>query len=420
MSDTSRRGGGKKMATKGAAAKRGGGARRAATRVPSGAAAAAASPADESLAAEPFATAAAPVLAPRRSPTAIILVVTVLLAVALGAAYATTPLWSPRLAAYLPAAMRDPFQDPRLTGLDERLRTLEEQRRAGASANIAVRDLEAERARFTRELKVLIERVEGLEAAVLSVRKMVEATSAPGQAADAEESLRRLSERLASLEEIGAGDGIDRLAAKDKEITKAMADIAERVRSVERAGRTQPAAALAVRAVVVAVGQLREALHTSAPFARSLEALQAVAGGHADMVKAIAVLEPDAARGIPALARLRARFDSAAGRIVGAARELQDDGWVDRTFSRLLSLVTWRRTAGDAAGDSAEAVVARVEASLEVGDLMGAVEAVGSLDGPAAAAAAAWLVEARRRLAAERALASLHVLAVSLVAPGEE
>lgn len=362
----------------------------------------------------PVASAAA---APRRGSTATAVWVIVLLAVALGVVYATTPIWSPRLASYLPAALRDPFADPHMVGLGDRVRTLEDQAHAGDSAGDAIHDLEQERTRFSGELKTLIERVASVEAALADVRKMVEATSAPAEAADAEESLRRLSERLARLEEMGAG-GDDRLAARDSELAASLAGIAARVRAVEHTGRRPSEEAPKGRAMVLAVGQLRQALHTSGPFAASLEGLKAVTGDDVDLAKAIAVLAPDAARGIPSLTALRVRFEAAAGRIVRAARRDMDGGWVERTLDRLATLVTWRSTGADSEG--ADAAVAEAEKYLAAGELTAAMGALKGLDGPAAAAAAPWLAQARRRLAAERALASLHVLAVSLLGPGKE
>jgi hypothetical protein len=58
--------------------------------------------------------------------------------------------------------------------------------------------------------------------------------------------------------------------------------------------------------------------------------------------------------------------------------------------------------------------VARAEAALDGGDLAGAISELEALDGPAAAAAAPWLAEARPRLAAEAALDTLRDRALQL------
>ena len=92
-----------------------------------------------------------------------------------------------------------------------------------------------------------------------------------------------------------------------------------------------------------------------------------------------------------------------------------------RAVDRVSSLITWRRVGDDGKGDAVDRIVARAEARLKAGDLTGAVKAVENLaaDKKAAAAAEAWLADAKGRLIAERAVASLHVHAVSLLTPAK-
>jgi uncharacterized caspase-like protein len=83
----------------------------------------------------------------------------------IGAAYATWPFWLPHVTANLPEALKEPFKDPRLDGLAERLKTLEELAKERQSTPDAIQDIKTERARFTEELKVLLERMNALEEA---------------------------------------------------------------------------------------------------------------------------------------------------------------------------------------------------------------------------------------------------------------
>ena len=53
--------------------------------------------------------------------------------------------------------------------------------------------------------------------------------------------------------------------------------------------------------------------------------------------------------------------------------------------------------------------------NLQAGDLIPATAALGTLEGRAAAAADAWLTDARARLAAEQGIAKLHIFAISLL-----
>ena len=102
---------------------------------------------------------------------------------------------------------------------------------------------------------------------------------------------------------------------------------------------------------------------------------------------------------------LQRSFAVLAGRAARPA-PTRDAGWVGQTLDRVGSLVTVRRT-GDISGQSPEAVVARAEVRLQEGDLAGAVAEMTALEGQMPANDA-WLVRARLRLTAERALDALN------------
>ena len=410
-------------------------ARKTATAAPAGETAGAAVP-EETAAAGDRTVAAGP--ATKGGGIAPFLWTVLALAVLGGTAAATWPLWSPYITARLSSTQEDPFQDPRVTGLPGRAAALEETTKDADPAGGAVEDMETERARSRQELKALMERLQSLEQALRSGKKMVEATAPPAGSAETDEYLRQLSERLgrlenddetleglreriARLEQRGgaAGEGVQP-AARAEELSTAVADISMRVGALERTDTMAAGAAIGMQATVLAVGQLREALRGTVPFAAELQAVGAVAADNPEITKAIAALEPYAASGIPTLATLRRDFDRLAGEIARAARALEGDGWFEWAVNRLMSLVTVRRTTDTGDLNSVDAVVARAETSLKAGDLMAAVEELEGLAGPPGAAAAPWLRGARARLAAERAMATLHVHAVSLLVPAKE
>lgn len=350
--------------------------------------------------------------------------VVVVLGVLGGTGYATWPIWSPYLTAYIPTLDKEPPRDPRVAGVSDRVKALETQAETRRRDIEAIKDLEAERARFSKRLGVLIERVETLEDALGSVREMIEATTLPSDAAVTNESLQRLSERLARLEEDRSAssedsDRLELIADERRKLSTEVSKIIGRLATLEKT-RTKPVGtAGGAKVALLAVGQLREALRVSSPFTGELQALRKVAGSDQGMMKALDVLEPYAATGTPTLASLRAGFESVAGMIVGAARTLEGEGWMARTVNRLSSLVTVRRVDEAPDDHSLDAVVARAETSLKAGDLMAAVKTLEGLSGAPGEAAAPWLEGARARLAAERAMATLHVIAVSLLSPGD-
>ena len=359
-----------------------------------------------------------------------------------GAIYATEPVWFPVLGSYLSGAVKDPFQDPRMTGLDNRVGALEGMAKASAETDDDIAELERQRSLSSKRMAELITQVDGLEMALDSLKKMIAATTLPAVAEDSSESLRRFSERLKGLEGTGsalnavttrlsklerdaaAGDtgsvDLKELEARNRKLSAAVNRLAQRLNALAVSdGARDRATDATAPAVILAVGQLRAALRTSGPFAKELAAVEAVAGKDLDAARAIAELRSHADTGIATLEALRRRFDATAGEIVRASLSVEGAGWGERAGRWLTSLVTVRRTtaspAATGAATATDAVVARAEVLLQAGDLIAATAALGALDGRAAVAAEAWLTDARARLAAEQGIAKLHIFAISLL-----
>lgn len=319
---------------------------------------------------------------------------------------------------------------------------------AAAAQQAAVRDLEAERARAQAQVDALLRRVETLEQALKGVQDQVASLAArpveaPAMAATGDGAVDRalgdMAARLARLESTApapaAPPPVD-LAPLEARVAKLeamaaqpappaadpaqVADLAARLAAVESrpVKRVDPAR---VGRVVAAVEALRLALRTDHPFAAELAELRAAAAGDAEVDKIVAPLEPRAATGVASLGDLTRRFDATRAAILSARADGGgDQGLVARTLDRLSNLVVIRRTDGAAPEGSAAAVVSQAGDSLAAGDLAAAVKTLDQLEGPAAEAAAPWLADARQRLAAERAMAALHVRAVSLMTGGSE
>jgi hypothetical protein len=110
----------------------------------------------------------------------------------------------------------------------------------------------------------------------------------------------------------------------------------------------------------------------------------------------------------PTLAQLRLDFPKAEQAAL-AAQQPQADGksFLQRVLSHTEELVTVRQGDHVVIGSSAAGVLARARASLDAGDLNGAIDAVSSLSGPPAQAMASWLEDARALQAARSALTSM-------------
>lgn len=318
---------------------------------------------------------------------------------AVGALVVGLLIWA-KLAGLFPG---DQAEDPAAAAMEQRFTALEQRLTA----------IETRLATTADSQRAAAARVDTLDGRVADIEATPPAT--PQQT-----DLGPLEDRLSVLE-------TDKKDAwkKDLELAAgtnvAFGELANRIAALEARPTTRntdppPAATL------LAVAQLRGALRGSGPFDASLAALEALAGpgDEADgdgVAAALAALTPHAATGIATLETLRNRFTPLAEAILRAAVAPPGGSpggtWISRTLARLSGLVTVRRVGGDVAGDTTEAIVARAEARLGVGDLAAAVAEVVALDGAGAEVAASWLGDARARLAAEAALAALDARVIA-------
>ena len=334
----------------------------------------------------------------------------VILGVIIGSAYAVWPV----LSKHLPPIIRAK-EDPRLSGVEGRVQALENLVKNQRKQDDEIKSLESQRTQFTQQLSGLMKRLEEQEKALTAVKRMAQATTLSTVGKDANETLQRLSGRLAHLEQDSeALSGvIERIATLEKQTEK-----------IKAGGGGQPKAEIGSkkgpflpRETVLAVLQVREALRSSAPFADDLNQLKKRAKGQPDIAKSIAVLEPHMKMGIPTLAILRNRFDAVAADIVRASHKKAGKGWVAQTLEQLSSLVSIRKSGANVKGGDVQSIVARTEGILKTADLPAAVKALETLPENSKAVAAEWIRDAKARLAAERAIAALHVYAVAYMAP---
>ena len=347
----------------------------------------------------------------------------VLLAMAGGAGFATWPMWSPAVAPYIPGLQDDGVTQPQPAPSlkpdadDTRLR---------------------DEARLREELSRLIARMESIEEAVASVKKMIRATVPPSEKLGPGLSKEQLTERLDQLKKNDGAikallqrmDQLEKESAPERNLavsgseagggplSATAAEIESRLQSAEP-GESQPGGP---QAIVLAVALFREALANGQPFEKVFQSLKAESGGDPAVKAAAILLEKYASTGIPTLADLRERFDDIAGKIVTASKALEEHGWMERAANRIRSLVAWRRVDQKGEDDSVDAVVARAEKHLKAGDLTAAVEAVKGLMGnpKIAPVAEPWLADAKGRLAAERAVQALYVHALALLTAAKE
>ncbi len=360
-----------------------------------------------------------------------------------GVGYLTYPHWYPQIADKIPGLPIFEAEDPRVPSLSERVAALETQAGANLAKDETIARLEKERERLSQDLGKALTRLEAVEKSMTSVREMAEAAARVEETAAAKQSLQVLSDRLTALEvnrapEVGtivneqrsalqaaqadARKLEERMAHLEKSQAATasnrdtLAGVEKRLAAVEK--RPEPVAAgdASRAAILLAVGQLRDAARSGSSYLREFDAVKALAGEDPGLGAALLTLGKSTKTGVPTLIVLRDEFAELAGPVVAKARRQNAEGWFAKVAARVGSLVTIRRTDGKGSNKSVETLVARAESRLAAGDLAGTVDAasdIAPLSEEAGRAVAPWIERAKSRLATERALAALHIHAVS-------
>lgn len=347
----------------------------------------------------------------RQGGTARTVFITLLVvAVLIGAGMAAKPLWLPKIQKLAPALFAASETDVKISNLTGRLKALEDSQQV---PDLVI--LQQERRRLQSKLDATLTRLEKLEDSIGSVKKMIEAVNSD-PTVGAQETLKKLSIRLKKLEQ-------DNSAGRSKD-GKTIEGLADQVAALEKKipttfGDSQSSIA---RALVLSIGQLREAVRAGRPFGDELSALKTLVEKTESLKNALAnaltQLSTIAASGAPSLEILRRQFDDKAGKIVKAGLVPTEGSWVQKTISRLTESVKWRRT-DNFVGNGVEAIVARTERALKFRDAEKAIKEMAALSEKPAGLAREWLQSARSNVVAEKALAELQTRAVAQMAAGQ-
>lgn len=329
-----------------------------------------------------------------------------IVALLVGAAALAEPWWGPQLpgwpnGASVPAASAPgasaPAADPALRAqvqqLADRIGRLEQRPASAAPAG--------DRAALDAAISQLTQRLDSLE-------KRPAATGGGDAAGTA-----ALADRLGGLEQRLTALGGGAKAAQD--LGKEVEALKQQIASVGQNVETRRDSGMAAQALVLAAGQLRATLAAGQPFQQDLQSVRALGIGDAGVTQPLDAVAPFAAKGIPTQAQITDRFRPLASDIVRAAERGEGANWIDSVTGKLSTLVTVRRQGGGVVGSSADAIVARAEAALGENNLGKAVEELAALQGAGAGAAAAWLDDAKARLAADQAARALTQRAIALL-----
>lgn len=288
--------------------------------------------------------------------------------------------------------------DRRLTAAEAMVQGLSALRASIANADTGVAAVRAALASLATRADL-----EGAVALVGQLRQRIDALPASVTRAD----LDALTDRLARLEvALAAGGGgsaasdaaVAALSAKLGEAETALRSLTDRLAAAESevAGLdTRPMAGGEAAVRAIAITALRRASERGEPFTGEVDMVAAL-GVPAEDVSA---LRPFADRGVPATSALVAVFPVVADAILTASATSDPDaGFIDRIVSGLGGLVSIR-PAGPIAGTDAPAIVSRMVAAVDAGDLAAALAERAGLPEPGKTASAEWASRAGDRVA---------------------
>lgn len=236
----------------------------------------------------------------------------------------------------------------------------------------------------------------GLDARIAAVEAAAEqARTAAGEAREA-----------AGTSRADAGVAI---ASADKRIAELTASVAALSARLNDLAATQAAATTAESdAKIAAIDLIRTAAQGGAPFPNEVQMLAALGADEAE----IAALKPLADKGVPSTADLQWAFSGVANAILAATTgpaAAADGSLVGRLADYGRGLVSIRPTAV-MTGNTPEAVVSRMQAAVDAGNLAGALTERDTLPEAGKAASATWAAAVLDRITLDGLIATLTAM----------
>jgi hypothetical protein len=219
-------------------------------------------------------------------------------------------------------------------------------------------------------------------------------------------------------------EALAKVTAENTQLTARLGDMESRLAANSVAG--------AQAALALAIANLNRTLATADPYSAPLAALKEIVANDSELNQKVATAtEPIAGfgdRGVPTLAVLASSFPAAADGIARAAAKSEDagaadaeQGFFDKAWRKVTDGVSDAvsvRPEGEAEGDGPLERLARAEVRLSEHKLAEAVAELDGLTGAPREAAAAWLNQAKARLAVDAAMETLSALALTRLPDG--
>lgn len=234
-----------------------------------------------------------------------------------------------------------------------------------------------------------------------------------GAIAKLADRLREIEKQLSSTT-TQDGKAVESLTRQNAQLRESLNAAQKRLAALEtRVGRLAPGGGYG--AMVIAIGQLRDTALSGRPFKAELARVRVLAKDYPEIIKLTEGLANLAEKGVANRTALVEGFGPAGVKMLSAAAKSSEGGIVDKTWGRLRSMVTIRRTGRDVTGTTPSALITRAENALADGKLGEALSLVGQLPASSRDAGNEWIGAATKRLQAETVLDKLQAAILKIV-----
>lgn len=228
-------------------------------------------------------------------------------------------------------------------------------------------------------------------------------------------ALRVLQEEHAALSSAvndlkGSVDAQLKSVARPADVASALAPVAGKVTQLEQSLQNvvkgeEDRKVNAERIVVsLELANLKRALDQGQAYASELDEVKKASAGRLEL----AALDRYKETGVPTLADLQKEFRPVMHAILDAETEPAEGSVVDRLLAGAKSVVRVRKVNHTTDDKTAEAIVSRIEAALEDGQLAAVISETGALSDKARGPANDWLAKVEARHSVDRAIATVE------------
>ncbi len=349
------------------------------------------------------------------------------------------PFWSKLIVPFLSLSDYEFIPDSEVKKLSDRIIELEVQVKGVSRDFESIAEMERERQRLQNGVKKILGRLGALETALSDAKEMFAEAGVKLDKKKAQSMFDQLTKRILQLEQEGIAGGtlvgrlerlesmdpasrslaLEQVEDKNLRLESIINNLRERLEKIESPNRSNLNDSR-IAAVVLGVSQLRKIVLSGQPFAEELKALRLILVSEGGIKAPLVTLEKYGAEGVETIFLLSKQFNKIANKLVITSSTGEEvGGWYENFVNKIATLVSIRRIDGKAPPESIDSYIFQAEQYLKNNNLVEAkrvVKKIKRLFPMVSETVNPWLAVVDKRLSAERAVRSLHVTAITMIA----